>query len=72
MGAILHPAPVAFEVLARGHLPHRAYDGYEVALARHFDPQHTEASLRALKGHPLDDPGKPFVRVCLKEMLYHA
>src|SRR5262249_28112274 len=60
VGAVLHPAPLAVEVLAGSHLGHRPYDRHEIALTRHFDPQHTEAILYAVKGDPLNDSGEPF------------
>jgi hypothetical protein len=73
MDTILYPVPLTFEVLPRGDLRHRTDDRHEIALARHFDPHHTEAALRALKGDPLDDSGKTFTtRVLVMEIRYHA
>src|SRR5262249_9789943 len=65
-------APLAVEVLAGSHLGHRPYDRHEIALTRHFDPQHTEAILYAVKGDPLNDSGEPFAGLLRLRIVCHA
>ena len=56
--AVVDPAAAGLDELAGADRGRGADHGHQLPLAAHLDPQHAEAGLGAVEGHPLDQPGQ--------------
>ena len=54
VGPVVHPSAAGLDELAGADRGGSTEHGDQIALAADLDPQHAEAAVRVVEGHPLD------------------